>query len=114
MSLYNLAPCRVLDTRSSQGPFQGQLTVDVINGPCAVPSSATSYVLNATVVPPGGLGYLTLWPAGQGQPQVSTLNAVDGAVTSNMAITPTLNGSIDAFAPNPTNLILDIAGCFAP
>ena len=114
MSLYNLAPCRVLDTRSSQGAFQGQLTVDVLNGSCAVPSIATSYVLNATVVPPGALGYLTLWPAGQGQPQVSTLNAADGAVTSNMAITPTSNGSIDAYAFNPTNLILDIAACFAP
>jgi hypothetical protein len=116
MSLYNLAPCRVLDTRNpAQGhKFQGELTVDVVNGPCAVPASATAYVLNATVVPPGALDYLTLWPDGQQQPVVSTLNAVDGAVTSNMAITPTINGSIDAFAFNPTNLLLDIAGYFAP
>jgi len=116
MSLYNLAPCRVLDTRNpAQGhQFQGELTVDVVNGPCAVPASATAYVLNATVVPPGALGYLTLWPDGQQQPTVSTLNAADGAVTSNLAITPTINGSIDAFAFDPTNLLLDIAAYFAP
>jgi hypothetical protein len=88
--------------------------VNVVGGPCAVPASATAYVLNATAVPPGALDYLTLWPDGQQQPVVSTLNATDGAVTSNMAIMPTINGSIDAFAFNPTNLLLDIAGYFAP
>ena len=46
--------------------------------------------MNATVVPQQGpVGYLTLWPDGQGLPVVSTLNAYDGAVTSNMAIVPT-------------------------
>ena len=73
-----------------------------------------AYVLNATVVPPGSLDYLTLWPAGETQPYVSTLNALDGAITSNMAIVPTTNGSIDAFSSNPTNLILDLSSYFAP
>jgi hypothetical protein len=58
--------------------------------------------------------YLTLWPDGQSQPQVSTLNARDGFVTSNMAIVPTQNGSIDAYAASLTQLILDISGYFAP
>jgi hypothetical protein len=71
-------------------------------------------VLNATVVPPGSLGYLTLWPQGAVQPFVSTLNAVDGFVTSNMAIVPTTNGSVSAFATNSTHLVLDISGYFAP
>ncbi len=57
--------------------------------PCEVTGTAKGYVLNATVLPSGALGYLTLWPDGQGQPTVSTLNAPDGAVTSNMAIVPT-------------------------
>jgi hypothetical protein len=116
MSLYSLEPCRVLDTRQPppQQPFTGQLTVDVAGSACGVPGTATGYVLNATVVPPGPLGYLTLWPDGQSQPTVSTLNANDGAVTSNMAIVPTINGSIDAFAYNPTYLILDISAYFAP
>ena len=116
MSLYNLTPCRVLDTRQSppQEPFNGEITVDVADSPCGVPGYATGYVLNATVVPAGSLGYLILWPDGLSQPVVSTLNAVDGAVTSNMAIVPTINQFIDAYAPNPTNLILDISAYFAP
>jgi hypothetical protein len=65
-------------------------------------------------VPSGPLTYLTLWPDGQSQPLVSTLNAFDGAITSNMAIVPTSNGKIDAYATNLTQLILDISGYFAP
>ena len=60
--------------------------------------AAHAYELNATVVPQGVLDYLTLWPDGRPQPEVSTLNAYDGAVTSNLAIVPTTNGSIDAYA----------------
>ncbi len=59
---------------------------------------AQAYVLNATVLPSSSLSYLNLWAAGGTQPGVSTLNANDGAITSNMAIVPTSNGSIDAFA----------------
>ena len=69
---------------------------------------------SATVVPAGALGYLTLWPQGQTQPTVSTLNALDAAVTSNMAIVPAASGSISAFPSNPTHLILDLFGYFAP
>jgi len=117
MSLYNIEPCRVLDTRSTLPPgvyFSGELTVDVQDSPCAISSSATGYVLNATVVPARTLGYLTLWPDGLQQPVASTLNALDGVITSNMAIVPTTNGHIDAFASNPTQLIVDISGYFAP
>jgi len=38
------------------------------------------------------------------------LNALDGAITSNLAIVPTTNGSISAFASNATHLIIDISG----
>ncbi|MFZ0913070.1 MAG: Ig domain-containing protein, partial [Candidatus Korobacteraceae bacterium] len=60
------------------------------------------------------LGYLTLWPDAESKPVVATLNALDGAITSNMAIVPTLNGSIDAFATTPTDLVADIFSYFAP
>jgi hypothetical protein len=126
LSLVPLTPCRVLDTRNPPGsaleldpqgpagspPISGTLAVNVTAGGCGVPASAQAYVLNATVVPPGILGYLTLWPDGASQPLVSTLNAIDGAVTSNMAIVPTTNGSVDAFVSNPTHLVVDIFGYF--
>jgi hypothetical protein len=114
LSLYTFNPCRVLDTRQGEGAFDGQIVIGVENSPCPVPSVAQAYNLNATVLPDGALGYLTLWPDGQGRPVASTLNALDGAVTSNMAIVPTTNGSIDAYAAGLTQLLLDISSYFAP
>ena len=114
LSLYATTPCRVLDTRNGTGAFSGVMSVNVESSTCAPPSSAQAYVVNATVVPTGALNYLTLWPAGETQPQVSTLNAYDGVIASNMATVPTVNGSINAFAANPTQLILDLFGYYAP
>jgi hypothetical protein len=114
LSLYPTTPCRVLDTRNTSGALNGALGVAVENSTCAPPGSARAYVLNATVVPAASLGYLTLWPAGETQPTVSTLNAEDGAITSNMAIAPTINGSLNAFSSASTQLILDISSYFAP
>jgi hypothetical protein len=116
LSLYNVAPCRVLDTRLPAGspPFTGIRDVNVAASPCGVPAAARAYVFSATVVPPGPLGFLTMWAQGQPRPLAATLNAGDGAVTSNMAIIPTNNGSVSAFALNPTHLVLDFFGYFAP
>ena len=116
LSLYSMVPCRVLDTRSNGGAFQEQRNppVNVAASPCEIPSGAGGYVFNATVLPVGGLGYLTLWPDGQAQPVVSTLNATDGITASNMAVLPAEDGEIDAYASGITQLILDISGYFAP
>jgi hypothetical protein len=116
LSLYTYEPCRVIDTRISGGAFVGQRTpaVDVVDSGCGIPSAAQAYVFNATVVPQVRLGYLTLWPHGESQPVASTLNAVDGFITSNMAIVPNLDGSTNAYASGATQLILDISSYFAP
>jgi hypothetical protein len=116
LSLFALTPCRVLDTRNSPGfpPFTGSIDVSVVLSGCGAPATAQSFILNATVAPPGIFGFLTLWPQGTPQPLVSTLNALDGVVTSNQAIVPTLNGLISSFASNPVHLVLDISGYFAP
>ena len=126
LSAYPTAPCRVLDTRppNGNGPFTGTLSppVNVLGSPCSVPSSVPAqslgYTFNATVVPyqGGSLGYLTLWPVGGMLPVVSTLNAYDGAITSNMAIIPAgTNGEINAYAGfGATDLILDISSFYAP
>ena len=116
LSLYATVPCRVLDTRNGNGAFSGTLSppVDVLGTPCGVSPQSLAYVFNATVVPAGSLGYLTLWPDGGQQPLVSTLNAYDGAITSNMAIVPAGNqGKVDAYAGHGvTQLILDISSYF--
>jgi hypothetical protein len=113
-TFYPVAPCRAFDTRQSGGSFSGEKTVNVEGSACAPPSNAVAYILNATVVPPGSMPFLTLWPNGENQPVASTLNAYDGFITSNMAIVPTNDGSIDAYAAGLTQLLLDISGYFAP
>jgi hypothetical protein len=116
LSLYPLAPCRAIDTRSSGGAFRGERNppVNVAAAPCGIPTSAQEYVFNATVVPVGSLGYLTLWADGQPMPGISNLNAYDGVTASNMAIVGNIDGEVDAYADGVTQLILDIASYFAP
>jgi DNA-binding beta-propeller fold protein YncE len=118
LSLYAPTVCRVFDTRVDGEPFQGKYVnpIGVVSAGCTTSSLAQAFVLNATVIPSGELGYLTLWPDGEPQPLASTLNAPDGAITSNMAIVPNVDGSVDAFAftSNYTQLVLDTSGYFAP
>ncbi len=119
LSLYPVSPCRVLDTRrvGSGTPFNGQLTppLNPARTVCATPNTAHAFVFNATIVPQSvPVWLLTLWPDGAPVPNFSTLNAWDGAVTSNMAIVPTTNGSIDAYVSGLTQLVLDIFSYFAP
>ncbi len=88
--------------------------MNVVGSACAPPSNAAGLRLqrDRRATRPHALSHL--WPDGEQQPTVSTLNAEDGFITSNMAIVPTNNGSIDAYAAALTQLILDISGYFAP
>jgi uncharacterized repeat protein (TIGR03803 family) len=113
-SLYTVPNCRIYDSRNNNGqPFSGQRTIDIAAQWCAPPANTQAYVFSATVVPDGPLSYLTLWADPQQRPAVSTLNSIEGAITSNMAIVSNANGSTDAFAAGYTQLILDISGYFA-
>jgi Putative binding domain, N-terminal len=123
-SLYvPMAPCRVADTRNSPGPFGGPLVSASVtrsfvipNSPdCAIPSTATAYSMNLTVVPRGTLGYVTIWPAGDSQPLASTLNSIDGRIKANASIVPAgSGGAISVFATDDADVILDISGYFVP
>jgi hypothetical protein len=119
-----ITPCRLMDTRFNQGtsgafgpPSLGAFqtrNVPVTAGGCGIPSNATAFSLNVTVIPQGPLGYLTLWPNGQTQPAVSTLNSLSGGILANAAIIPSgLLGSINLFATDNTDVILDVNGYFA-
>ncbi|HZL69854.1 MAG TPA: YncE family protein, partial [Candidatus Limnocylindrales bacterium] len=114
-------PCRAVDTRPEKGgggPIQGGTHQDFpISGApnCGIPASAAAYSLNVTVVPQGYLSYLTVWPTGQPQPSVSTLNSLDGRIKANAAIVPAgASGDVSVYATDTTNVILDIDGYFAP
>jgi hypothetical protein len=122
LSFYSVTPCRIMDTRGADGTFGGPIlgaaqarSVPIPSSACNIPSTASAYSLNATVVPPAPLGFLSLWNTGGAQPSVSTLNASDGSIMANAAIVPAgTSGAINAFASNATQLILDINGYFAP
>src|SRR5262249_29781987 len=103
-----------LDTRNGTKLTGGvSRDVNIPQGPCGIPATARAYSLTATVVPSGALAYLTLYPAGQARPEVSTLNAFEGQIIANAAIVPAgANGAITAFALSDTQLILDVNGYF--
>ncbi|HXN48924.1 MAG TPA: hypothetical protein VN893_19895 [Bryobacteraceae bacterium] len=122
LSFYPVAPCRVADTRGPNSGFGGPemqagvpRSFTIQAGGCNIPANAAAYSLNVTVVPDGVLSYLTAWPTGSNQPLVSTLNSFDRAVVANAAIVPArAGGAVDIFVTNPTHVILDIDGYFAP
>ena len=122
LAFYPATPCRIADTRNPTGPFGGPSLAagstrnfDVPQSACNIPTTAQAYSLNMTVVPPGPLEYLTTWPAGQTQPYVSTLNALQGQIAANAAIVPAgANGSISVYVSDPSNVLVDINGYFAP
>jgi hypothetical protein len=120
LNFFTVNPCRVLDTRNPNGPLGGPImnggatrAFPLPTSACGLPSTAGAYSLNVTVQPSGPLGYLTVWPTGQLQPLVSTLNALKGLITANAAIVPAgTGGSINVFATNTTHVIIDTNGYF--
>ncbi len=129
LDFYPVTPCRIADTRTAAG-FTGQFgppsmaggatrTFNVLSSPCAagIPSTVAAYSLNFTAIPPanGPAANLTTWPTGQPtMPNVSTLN-FSGSVVANAAIVPAgSNGAINVFVNDPTDVLFDIDGYFAP
>ena len=116
LAFYPQAPCRMMDTRGGTSiGAAGTLTVPVRSSACGVPSAAVAYALNFTVLPHGPLGWITTWPTGAPMPTASTLNAPTGTITANAAILPAgADGSVDVYASDATDLLVDINGYFAP
>ncbi|MBI4905065.1 MAG: VCBS repeat-containing protein [Acidobacteria bacterium] len=124
---YPVTPCRVIETRSlyrsPAGPFgppsmgaQETRSFRFPSSPdCAVPDGAAAYSISLTVVPPQPLPYLTTWPTGVTQPNVSSINSFVGRTLANNIIVPASpDGSINVFAFANTDFLMDITGVFAP
>ncbi|MBL8209220.1 MAG: Ig-like domain repeat protein [Bryobacterales bacterium] len=123
---FPLTPCRVIDTRVTYRPLAGPFGPPSLRAQevrrfrlpqtpyCAVPTAA-AYSVTVTVVPPAPLAFLTAWPAGVGQPAVSTINSFAGRVLANNVVVPAApDGSIDLFGYNDTDVLVDINGYYAP
>ncbi len=117
----SMSPCRVIETRDpSFGAFgppglsaNSSRDFAIPTSSCGVPAGALAYSFNITVIPHGSLPYLTMWPTGQQQPGVSTLNSFGGAVVANAAIVPGgTKGLNSGYVAGNTELIVDINGYF--
>ena len=117
-----LTPCRIIDTRDGRFgaglgppfiPGKSVRNFPVLFSSCGIPSGALAYSFNVTVVPRGPMPYLSIWPSGQQQPVVSTLNSYSGSVVANAAIVPAgANGAVAVYADGDTDLIVDVNGYF--
>jgi subtilisin family serine protease len=122
---YTVAPCRLVDTRSPNGPHGGPALTSgserafALAGSCGVPTSAVSVSLNITVVSPAENGHLTLFPGDQWSPSTSSVNFRAGQTQGNNAILRlSMDGNgILAILPatsggSPVDVILDVNGYF--
>ena len=115
-----VTPCRVVDTRQANDTFGGPMlagdstrTFPITQGGCGIPSNAIGFSFVLTVVPPGSLPWVTMFPSGQPKPIASSINSYNGEILANSVLVPAgTNGSVDVYAREATNIILDINGYF--
>lgn len=120
----SLEPCRLMETRAEYN-FQGRTgsfgppfmragetrTLAVANSNvCQVPANAKAYVLNATLVPRGGVDFVTIWPGSETRPDFWSIRSPDGQTVANSAIVKSGNGSIQIYTSHDTDILLDISG----
>jgi PKD repeat protein len=86
LALYTLTPCRVVDTRSTNGPLGGPALAAgksrsfVVAGHCGIPSDAAAVSANVTVTQPVSAGFL------QFSPGTSAINFRNSQTRANNAI----------------------------
>ncbi len=112
-----LTPARILDTRFGVGGIMGPLgagsTVDVqVTGQGGVPASGvTAVVLNATVVSPSGMGFLTVFPTGVARPNASDVNYAAGETRPNLVVVKLgTGGKVSVYTQTGTHVIFDVTG----
>lgn len=129
---YPISPCRAVDTRgpvysSLPSPYGNQRFQARENRTFRLPGSpacqipvASAYSLQLTLAPGeltngNPVAFITAYPTGVAQPNISNMNAFFGYAVANSAIVPaSANGSVDVYAYDATNLIIDVNGYFAP
>ncbi len=135
-TVYNpVSPTRICDTRSPNPPYvnynqcnmfgpgvlgaQSSLDVKVtgIHAGLAIPSNATSVVLNVTATNTTQAGgFLTVYPTGSSIPNTSSINFTAGQSVPNLVqVGIGLNGQVSVYNFNgSTDVIVDVEGYFAP
>jgi hypothetical protein len=114
-------PTRIIDSRPSfqHGPYSTPWAagttrkVKVTDGG-VVPTGADSVVLNVTATGTSAVSYLSIWPDGQAQPTVSSLNwtagwTIPNAVTVKVGTSDNINIYNDL---GTADVIVDVVGYF--
>jgi hypothetical protein len=128
-----LAPCRILDTRSTAaGAIAGNTTRNFVainassftgQGGSATNCgtlglSATAVAINLTAVTPSIAGYATAYPFGTAQPLASSINYTAGAIVNNALIVqipnPLSSFDFTIYTFGQSHYVADIVGYFAP
>ena len=121
-----VAPARIVDTRGA-APFGATPTGRLSGGDtvrvqvvgrdeATVPADATAVVLNVTAVDSADSGYVSVFPSGSARPEVSNLNMPAAGYTGANLVTVRLGdgGAIDVFTSATTDVLVDVAGYYAP
>ncbi|MCU1501768.1 MAG: hypothetical protein JWM12_1122 [Ilumatobacteraceae bacterium] len=115
-----LSPSRLLDTRDGTGgnivPLGPNLYTELqVAGRGGVPpTGATAVVLNVTVDHPSEPGVITVWPSGEPQPLVSSLNFNPGDVVANLVtVKMGANGKVNVYnLKGVTPTVVDVVGYY--
>ncbi|MGE5716328.1 MAG: PKD domain-containing protein, partial [Acidobacteriota bacterium] len=120
---YTLPPCRVIDTRSANGPRGGPTLaakgtrVFPVTGTCGIPSDARAVSTIATVVNPTAAGQLRIYPGNTGIPPTSAVSFRAGRTRANngmvvLATDGTGTIGVKNDAPGTVPFVLDVSGYF--
>lgn len=120
--LYIVAPCRLLDTRYPNGIYGGPAlsansvrTISMV-GPCGIPTTAKTVVINLTVVTPAANGWLSVYPAGIPRPNTSTVSYRTGKTRANNALATLSNGGAleiyNGGTSGTVHFVIDVTGYF--
>lgn len=121
---YALTPCRVFDTRNTDGPTggpvlgAGQVRTFVVAGACSIPAAAIALSGNLTVTQPAAAGLFRLYPGGGASGGTSTVAFPAGRTrANNVLVGLASDGSGTVSLANDSegtaHALLDVTGYFA-
>jgi hypothetical protein len=118
-SLYTLAPCRAIDTRTpADGPplAAGGSRPFTLAGRCGIPTTARAVVVNIAVTSPTVAGHLRIHPTGTLVPIAAAINYGAGQTRANNAIVGlSAMGELSVVcnqASGTVHLVVDVSGYF--
>lgn len=121
--LIPLAPCRLFDSRVSQGgpgPIAGGTALHLTaRGACNVPEEATAIAFTVAAISPSATGNLLVWEENLTKPNAATLNygttnTSTGGLTRLCYPAIECTNDLQIQPSQTTEIILDITGAYVP